>query len=116
MCMWARTDRALVTAAITLALTACAAGPDFKRPAPPDARYLSGDDLPAYVTAIAQTQHFQYGADISATWWHGMGSPAIDALVEEAIAGNPDLKAAQASLQEAQDNLRAGQGVFFPQL
>lgn len=100
-----------------MVLSACAAGPDFKRPAaPPEAHYLPSNDLPPYVTAIAQTQHFEYGADISATWWNAFGSPDIDALVAQAIAGNPDLQAAQASLQQAQDNLRAGEGVFFPQV
>lgn len=98
-------------------LAACAAGSDFKRPAvPADASYLPRDDLPEYVTAVAQTQHFREGADVSASWWRALHSPAIDALVSQAVAGNPDLRAAQASLQQAQDNLRAGQGIFFPQL
>ncbi|HUB90257.1 MAG TPA: efflux transporter outer membrane subunit [Dyella sp.] len=107
---------ALAWLLITL-LSACAVGPDFKRPsAPPDARYLPRGDLPKYMTAIGRTQHFAYGADVSATWWHELKSPAIDTLISQAIAGNPDLKTAQASLQEAQDNLRAGQGIFFPQI
>jgi NodT family efflux transporter outer membrane factor (OMF) lipoprotein len=102
---------------LILALCACAAGPDFKRPnAPPNARYLPHGDLSQFTTAIGQTQHFAYGADVKANWWQGLRSPAINALVSQAMAGNPDLKSAQASLQEARDNLRAGQGVFFPQL
>ena len=108
---------ALLPLLLALTLSACAAGPDFKRPAaPPNARYLPRNDLPVYTTAIGQTQHFRYGADVSATWWHALHSQAIDALVSQAIAGNPDLQVAQASLQQAQDSLRAGQGIFFPQI
>jgi len=102
---------------IVLTLSACAAGPDFKRPdTPTNASYLPHDDLPEYITAIGQTQHFAEGADINAHWWSAFHSSAIDALVSDAIAGNPDLQAAQASLKESEDNLRAGQGIFFPQI
>ncbi|HUB90156.1 MAG TPA: efflux transporter outer membrane subunit [Dyella sp.] len=111
------TRHALSSLLLALTLSACAAGPDFKRPAaPPNARYLPRNDLPIYTTAIGQTQHFRYGADVSATWWHALRSEAIDTLVSQAIAGNPDLQAAQASLQQAQHSLRAGQGIFFPQI
>ena len=117
--MWVRNNLLHKAAACALALLlgACAVGPDFTRPAAPaGARYLPRGDLPASTSAIGRTQHFRYGADIDASWWRGFHSPAINTLVEAAIVGNPDLKAAQASLAQAQDNLRAGQGIFFPQL
>jgi NodT family efflux transporter outer membrane factor (OMF) lipoprotein len=115
MSTWAKNS--LTAAAITLILSACAAGPDFTRPAaPPNARYLPSGDLPSSATAIGQTQYFQSYAGPTANWWHLFHSPELDHLVADAISGNPNLHSAQASLRESQDNLRAGQGVFFPQL
>ncbi len=51
-----------------------------------------------------------------ADWWRLFGCPRLDAVVAEAIAHNPTVEAAQASLRRSEDNLRAGYGVFFPQL
>ena len=42
--------------------------------------------------------------------------PQLDAVVRQAIANNPTLQAAEASLRQSQDNMRAGYGLFFPQV
>jgi len=113
--MWLKNSFAV--AAMILLLGACAAGPDFKRPsAPTDARYLPKDQSPGYAIALGQVQHFQPAQTLPADWWHLFRSPELDRLVLAAIAGNPSVQSAQASLRESQDNLRAGQGVFFPQI
>jgi NodT family efflux transporter outer membrane factor (OMF) lipoprotein len=39
----------------------------------------------------------------------------LDAVVQQAISNNPTLRAAEASLRQSQDNLRAGYGLYFPQ-
>ena len=39
---------------------------------------------------------------------------SLNALIEQALKGNPDLQAAEASLRQAQENVYAGEGVFFP--
>jgi NodT family efflux transporter outer membrane factor (OMF) lipoprotein len=38
---------------------------------------------------------------VTATWWRGFGEPALDALVERALADNPSLKVLQAREQRA---------------
>src|SRR5262249_57300933 len=43
-------------------------------------------------------------------------SQQLQALVADVIANNPTLQAAQASLRQSQEMLRAGYGVFFPQI
>jgi len=43
-------------------------------------------------------------------------SDQLDAVVAQAIAHNQTLQAAEATLRQSQDNLRAGYGVFFPQV
>src|ERR1039458_3924269 len=102
---------------ITSLLGACAVGPDFVRPAPPDADRHTREELPAAtVAADGQAQRFTPGAAITADWWRLFQSAQLDAAVRQAIANNPTLEAAEASLRQSQDNLRAGYGVFFPQI
>jgi len=98
-------------------LSACAVGPDFVRPAPPDTDHYTRQSLPvSTVVANGQAQHFTSGTDIAADWWLLFKSEQLDAVVRQAIANNPTLEAAEASLRQSQDNLRAGYGVFFPQI
>jgi NodT family efflux transporter outer membrane factor (OMF) lipoprotein len=97
-------------------LGGCAVGPDFVRPAPPDTdRYTSKPPPEVTVAADGQAQQFTPGAAITNDWWRLFGSAQLDAVVRQAISNNPTLQAAEASLRQSQDNLRAGYGVFFPQ-
>ncbi len=97
------------------ALGACSVGPDFVRPALPYAgRYTREPLAPATIAADGQAQHFTPDALLMADWWRLFKSAQLDALVRQAIASNPTLQAAEASLRQSQDNLRAGYGVFFP--
>ncbi len=96
-------------------LGGCAVGPDFVRPAPPDTdRYTSGSQLESTVAADGKAQHFTPGAAITADWWRLFQSEPLDAVVRQAISNNPTLQAAEASLRQSQDNLRAGYGLYFP--
>ncbi len=99
-----------------LFLAGCAVGPDFVRPSPSGVdRYTQGAAPSATIPAEGQAQHFVQGAGIAADWWRLFNSAKVDAVVREAFAGNQSLEAAQASLRQSQNNLRAGYGVFFPQ-
>jgi NodT family efflux transporter outer membrane factor (OMF) lipoprotein len=98
-------------------LGGCAVGPNFVRPAPPDAdRYTREARPEATVAADGQAQHFSPGAAIPADWWRLFKSAQLDALVRQALTNNPTLQAAEASLRQSQNNMRAGYGVFFPQI
>jgi NodT family efflux transporter outer membrane factor (OMF) lipoprotein len=68
------------------------------------------------VTPSAQgtAQRFISGGSIERRWWRSFNSEELDSLVDQALEGNPDLAAAQASLKQSQDNLRSGYGIFFP--
>jgi len=97
-------------------LGGCAVGPNFVRPAAPDTdRYTHEAQPEATVKADGQAQHFTPGTDIPADWWRLFKSPQLDAVVRQAISNNPTLQAAEASLRQSQDNLRAGYGLYFPQ-
>jgi NodT family efflux transporter outer membrane factor (OMF) lipoprotein len=106
--------------AAALLLVGCELGPDFERPAPPAATgYDPGPFSARTVSApIAggETQHFVQGLDIPGQWWTLFRSPALNALVEQAIAANPTLPAAQAALRQAWENVYAEQGSLFPNI
>ncbi|HET7562603.1 MAG TPA: efflux transporter outer membrane subunit [Rhodanobacteraceae bacterium] len=104
--------------AVSLALAGCAAGPNFKPPAAPAAKtYLAQPPATTVATAgVAggSAQNFGSGNDVPAAWWTRFHSQALDALVETALANNHDLKAAQAALRVAHEDVLAQRGSFFP--
>ncbi len=96
-------------------LTACAVGPNFLRPNPPATLRYTHDEVPAgTIAADGREQRFENGATIAADWWRLFGDPKINAVVQQSIANNPTLQAAQAALRQSQDNLQAGYGIFYP--
>ena len=104
-------------AALLTSFAACAVGPDFSRPAPPAAqRYIHGEQPVSTVVADGRAQHFDRGAQIAAEWWKLFNCSKLNDVVTQAIASNQTLQAAQASLLQSQDNLRAGYGIFYPQV
>jgi outer membrane protein TolC len=88
-------------------LAACTAGPDFKAPAPPppQAGYAAdGDGRAALGEGPAQG------------WWKAFGSPAMDALVDQALARNHTLAASIATLERARAQVDAVAGRRLPQV
>lgn len=97
-------------------VSACAAGPDFKRPAAPTAAAYTPQ--PAR-TASADARHgasqtFVADKQIPSDWWTLFQSEKLNALIERALRANPDIEAAQAALRAAQQNVIAQQGFFYP--
>lgn len=104
-------------ASLALLLAGCAVGPDFKEPdAPSVTRYTHEAGPSATPPANGTAQHFAPGADVNSDWWRLFKSDGLDTIIRESLKGNPTLEAAQESLLAAQDNLRSGYGVFFPQV
>lgn len=98
-------------------LGACAAGPDFVRPdAPATPRYTAAATPDTTVSAGGRAQRFDAGGALPADWWRLFQSPPLDRAVRQALAANPTLAAAEASLRQSQDLLRAGYGLLYPQL
>lgn len=99
-------------------LSACAAGPDFEPPPAPKVSAYTAHPLTTTVAApgvvAGAAQQFQPGADIPGDWWVLYHSPALNALITQALANNHDLKAAQAALQVAHEDVLAQRGTFFP--
>lgn len=90
-------------------------GPDFRRPDAPGDRTYTREPTGAAATDTAG-QRVVEGQPIAAEWWRFFGCPALDAIVAQALDHNPGLDEARATLRRNQDSLRAGYGVFFPQV
>src|ERR1700743_3795383 len=103
-----------------LLLAACAVGPDFKKPAPPDVASYTPNPAPAATASVdtqgGQAQRFVNGGAISADWWTLFHSKPLNDLIERSLANNHDLKAAQAAWTVARENALAGRGGYFPKL
>jgi NodT family efflux transporter outer membrane factor (OMF) lipoprotein len=97
-------------------LSNCAVGPDFKTPDLPSVTAYTATSLSesAAATPDRMVQHFVPNEDIPADWWHLFHSEALNALVKQALAANPSLPAAQAALRQAQENVAAQQGFYYP--
>jgi NodT family efflux transporter outer membrane factor (OMF) lipoprotein len=118
--MWAPNSLVARSVCLTAALgwlASCAVGPDFHRPASSSVtHYANGNDPNETASAHGTVQHFLPGADIAADWWRLFNSRQVDAVVADALRGNPGLEAATARLREADFSLRSGYGIFYPQI
>jgi NodT family efflux transporter outer membrane factor (OMF) lipoprotein len=97
-------------------LTNCAVGPDFRIPDPPSiTSYLPKGLLSGLPTGDRVAgQKVVRGADIPARWWELFRSRHLNQLVEDGIARNADLEAAEAAIRVAQANALAQRGALFP--
>jgi NodT family efflux transporter outer membrane factor (OMF) lipoprotein len=108
--------RRLAVFASVLVSAGCAVGPDFHRPAAPTDRGYTPGTLTATASADGKSQRFDEARVVTARWWQILRCPALDTMVSQALAANPGVDAARATLRRAQDSLRAGYGAFFPQV
>jgi len=106
----------MLALAATVALGACAVGPDFSRPPEPQVeQFVNGAPPAATLSAAGKAQAFRADAAVRDDWWTLFGCRAINMTVDEALTGNATLAAAQATLLRSEHDLRAGAGVFLPQ-
>ncbi len=106
--------RALAAALATALLVACAAPPT------PPARV---QPLGAAEAGLAPADGAAHNAADSAelpwpdvAWWRGLGDPALDALIESALAGQPGLQVVAARLAQADAAAAAARAASGPQV
>lgn len=80
---------------------------------------LAGCSLgPAYQPQVADDAPWRAGAQVAAwpspDWWKGFHSPELDALIESARAGSPDIAAAAARVRQADAQLRISGAALLP--
>lgn len=105
-----------VTVGILASVVAgCAVGPRFVHPAAPAVtHYTNGRDPTQTASAQGTSQRLNVGERVAADWWHVFNSAQLDAIVKAALANSPGLLAARASLQQSENSLRSGYGIFYP--
>jgi NodT family efflux transporter outer membrane factor (OMF) lipoprotein len=100
-----------------LLIAGCAVGPNFKKPAAPNVSSYTPTPLSTTSstanTAGGEAQHFR-NIDIPGEWWALFHSKALNDLIERSLKANPDIKAAQAALKVARENVLAQKGAFYP--
>ncbi len=106
VCRWARAAGWVASLAVAGALTGagCKLGPDYRRPeveVPGDWRWKAAEPR----------DHEAKGE-----WWAVFQDAHLDALVRQAEAGNQDLKAALARVDQARATARISKADFFPTL
>jgi NodT family efflux transporter outer membrane factor (OMF) lipoprotein len=118
-------------AGVLAGVSACAVGPDFKRPTPPSATDYGSASAPAASatqgatgtqgTTLAEAQiegggppNFVAGMDIPSQWWTLFQSAKLDHLVEQSLKANPNVGAAQAALRQAHELYLAERTSYFP--
>ncbi|MGB6450551.1 MAG: efflux transporter outer membrane subunit [Steroidobacteraceae bacterium] len=96
----------------------CVVGPHYQRPATPPASGYAPRLLPRTTASVpgpeGAAQTFSTARSISAQWWTLFRSPALNQLIETALAANPTIDATVAALKEAQENVYAQRGYFYP--
>jgi NodT family efflux transporter outer membrane factor (OMF) lipoprotein len=93
--------------ACALALTACAVGPNYHRPAaPPSVAFKEGQGWkPASPAPIANEK-----------WWAIYDDPALSSLEEQVEVSNQNLKAAVANYYAAREAVTITRGSLFPSI
>lgn len=102
-------------------LSSCTIGPDFHRPTGPETDSYTATPMPERTAsapgALGESQRIIVGAAIEPQWWRNLGSPKLDALIEQGLRTSPTLAAAEATLRQAREVHAAQSGsTRYPQL
>ncbi len=99
---------ALIAAAL---LSACAVGPDYRKPATPVPSAYAGAQTvqPATETAAAAQTELS-------SWWAQFNDPQLSALIVRMLHGNLDLKTAASRVREAREQVIIAGAARLPQL
>ncbi|WP_175674650.1 efflux transporter outer membrane subunit [Burkholderia ambifaria] len=96
--------------AATVALAACAVGPDYERPATPAASRFARDEK----LALGQREPAAASADADVAFWRGFGDPVLGRLIDQALTANQDLRFAIARYDAANALLAHAKFDRFP--
>jgi NodT family efflux transporter outer membrane factor (OMF) lipoprotein len=112
-----RTARLFISSSL-LFLSGCAVGPNFKSPAPPQVPGYTPSPLATTSSTPnvpdGEAQRLVDGRDIPGEWWTLFHSQPLNDLIERSLKNNPNIKAAQAALLVAKENVLAQRGAYYP--
>ncbi|MFZ2726581.1 MAG: efflux transporter outer membrane subunit [Methylococcaceae bacterium] len=106
--------------AVALLATACTVGPDFKRPAAlAESTYTDAEQthrINANSAELENKQAIALGKELNGQWWTLFRCQPLNDLIQHALKHNPNLKAAQAALNAAQEVAVAKKASLLPAL
>ncbi|WP_331694570.1 efflux transporter outer membrane subunit [Pandoraea sputorum] len=100
--------RTLAVAAAFL-VAGCTVGPDYR-----GAPEVAGDALRTGATFAHAGEGVEAHAPGVARWWTALDDPQLTALIDDAIAHSPDIRAAQAKVRQSRASLRSHQADLLP--
>jgi multidrug efflux system outer membrane protein len=102
---WSAARRVILGVGMAGFLVGCALGPDYKRPpvTPPD--NFRGQATPGETVSLADTP-----------WWEVFGDATLKSLIQDALAGNYNVRIAAARVQQARAQAGVARSEFFPQI
>ena len=110
----------LIAASALLVTAGCAVGPKFKKPPAPNVNGYTAAPISTTSSTSnvvgGESQHLVEGQDIPGEWWIWFHSKPLNDLIERSLKANPDLKAAQAALLVARENMLAQRGAYYPSI
>jgi outer membrane protein, multidrug efflux system len=95
--------RSFIVIAFTVLLTGCMVGPDYVRPVVDMPAAFRYEDRDAKETANTE-------------WWRQFQDPVLDALINEALANNKNVKVAVANIERAAGVLVQARSPLYPQI
>lgn len=101
---------------LTVCLTGCMVGPDFRSPPLPATKTYLEEPLPRHTTKTptaglgGKSQKFVINKDIAADWWRLFHSREINQLVDLGLKNSPTLTSAMAALRQAQETVNQQTG------
>ena len=87
------------------ALSGCAVGPNYQRPALPAPENFYGSSRPASDASLADTQ-----------WWNVFADPVLRSLIEEALRNGYDVRLAAARVEESRARYGIAGSLYYPDL
>lgn len=95
-------------ASISVAVSACAVGPQYKGPP------LADQPAPFHNRAVIEARHTNIAPPPVQTWWTGFRDPDLTRIVDRALAQNLDLAAALARVEQARAAAREAGAQLLP--
>jgi NodT family efflux transporter outer membrane factor (OMF) lipoprotein len=106
------------TALPALLLCGCVTTTSFTPPAAPTLTQYDTQTPPAELGSgdTGSVQRFVAATAGAANWWQGFESPAIDAIVQQALSANRTLAESAARVEQAQELFNAATGARLPRV
>ena len=116
-----RTFKTFALVPLLAAFAGCTVGPAFVRPDAPAAPHFTDSGALTQSNTDAQhpeatQQRIVTDASPAEAWWEAFQSKPLNDLVQQALAHNPTLAAADATVAQAQELIRAESGSLWPRV